>query len=97
MTKAPEDIEAQVKRELEETPYAASSLKLLSGGFTNFIYLATLANPLPDGTTQVAIKHGENYVARWEDFRITTDRCVIASCSPSPHSEDRKRLTFAMT
>ncbi len=66
----------EVLQELSATPYACSSLKKLSGGNANFIFKGTLVNPLPDGTTEVAIKHGEGYVASMPDFRVPTTRCV---------------------
>lgn len=67
-------IEARVKSELDGTAYAASDLKFLSGGFTNFIYRATLERPLPDGVSAVAVKHGEGFSAFGRDY--TTSRCV---------------------
>ena len=71
----------EVLQELSTTPYACSSLKKLSGGSANFIFKAVLTNPLPDGTTEVAVKHGEDYVASMPDFQIPTTRCVCPSLS----------------
>ena len=70
------NVEAKVQARLQTTPYASSSLQLLSGGNTNFIYAATLDKPLEDGTSLVAWKHGEDYCASWFNFKLTTDRCV---------------------
>ena len=66
----------EVLRELSSTDYACSSLKPLSGGTANFIFKATLTTPLPDGAKEVAVKHGEDYVASNPEFPIPTTRCV---------------------
>ncbi|KAH9892926.1 kinase-like domain-containing protein [Xylariomycetidae sp. FL2044] len=71
------DITAKVLQDLQDTPYAASSLSVLSGGHTNFIYRATLLKPLDDGAREVAIKHSEDYVASSPSFRLTLQRCHI--------------------
>lgn len=65
-----------VLRELGSTEYACSSLKPLSGGTANFIFRGTLTKPLSDGTREVAVKHGEGFVASMPDFQIPTTRCV---------------------
>ena len=70
------DMEASVSRELAGTPYEASCLEKLTGGTANFIFRATLKQPLADGTTEVAIKHGEGFVAQIPSFALTTARCV---------------------
>lgn len=75
-----EEIKANVVTELEGTQYAVSSLTPLTGGTANFIYRAKLQKALQDGTTEVALKHGEGYVAQHPDFALTMLRCV----SPSP-------------
>lgn len=73
---ANEAIMAAVLKELEGTQYAASSLSALDGGSANFIYRATLRNPLPGDVREVTIKHGESYVAQHPDFSWTMVRCV---------------------
>ena len=74
--KSPAEMEASVKAELEGTVYAASSLQPLTGGTANFIFHVKLRNPLPDGTTDVVVKHGEGYVAQNPIFTLTVSRCV---------------------
>jgi hypothetical protein len=66
----------EVLQELSSTEYASSSLKPLSGGTANFIFKATLITSLPDGTKEVAVKHGEDYIASMPEFQIPTTRCV---------------------
>lgn len=73
--------EALVRRVLESTPYAPSDLEALSGGTANFIYRATLRRPLPDGTRQVLVKHGEDFVKNSPGFKLTTSRCVCETMS----------------
>ena len=69
-------VSEEILQELSSTSYACSSLEALSGGTANFIFKGVLANPLPDGTTQVAIKHGEGYIASNPDWQLSTGRCV---------------------
>ncbi|KAK5996351.1 4-hydroxytryptamine kinase-like protein [Cladobotryum mycophilum] len=88
------EIETAVKAELDGTAYAVSSLRPLTGGNANFIYHAKLRNPLSNGTTDVAIKHGEAYVALSPDFALTMTRCQIEVeslrfLSQLPHSTSR--------
>lgn len=72
----------EILDELRGTKYACSSLTALSGGNANFIFRGVLQKPLEDGTTEVAIKHGQGYVASNPDFKITTDRCVRPRLHP---------------
>ncbi|KAI0194991.1 kinase-like domain-containing protein [Astrocystis sublimbata] len=54
---------------------------MLSGGTANFIYLAHLRKPLADDTSQVLIKHSEDYIANSPSFSLTLFRCRIeAEC-----------------
>ncbi|ATY60933.1 kinase-like domain [Cordyceps militaris] len=71
------EIQAAVQNELADTPYAATSLRALSGGNANFIYHAKLQAPLPDGRCDVVVKHGEGYVATSPEFAITVARCKV--------------------
>ncbi|KAK5631913.1 hypothetical protein RRF57_007627 [Xylaria bambusicola] len=74
---AREEIKSKVLTNLEQTPFAAASLRALSGGTANFIYHATLQRPLTDGTTDVVVKHSEDYVANSPTFKLTLLRCRI--------------------
>ncbi|KAI0540880.1 kinase-like domain-containing protein [Xylaria digitata] len=74
---ARDEIKSKVLRDLEETPFAASSLRVLSGGTANFIYHASLKKPLADGTDDVLIKHSEGYIANNANFALTLFRCRI--------------------
>ncbi|KAI0180901.1 kinase-like domain-containing protein [Hypoxylon sp. FL1284] len=76
-----EEIRAKVLQSLENTSFAASSLDALSGGTGNFIYRATLIQPLEDGTTHVLVKHSEDYVASHPDFKLPLYRCLAEKCS----------------
>ncbi|TGJ87381.1 hypothetical protein E0Z10_g1347 [Xylaria hypoxylon] len=72
-----EEIKSKIIRDLEQTPFAATSLRVLSGGVANFIYHASLKKPLADGTGDVLIKHGEDYIANNPNFNLTLFRCRI--------------------
>lgn len=78
------EIEDAVRRELDGTCYAVSSLEPLTGGTANFIYRARLQKPLPDGSTEVVLKHGEAYVAQHPDFKLQMVRCVSRPLSRKP-------------
>ncbi|EAQ88958.1 hypothetical protein CHGG_05577 [Chaetomium globosum CBS 148.51] len=49
---------------LSNTEYACSSLTPLSGGLANFTFKGSLTKPLPDGTKEVAVKHGGGLLGR---------------------------------
>lgn len=70
-------IKSKVLADLEQTPFAASSLQALSGGTANFIYHASLKAPLADGTKDVLVKHSEDYIANSPAFKLTLFRCRI--------------------
>ncbi|KAI1384638.1 kinase-like domain-containing protein [Hypoxylon trugodes] len=72
-----ENITSKVLASLKGTPYESSSLDILSGGTANFIYRATLSQPLDDGTKEVLVKHSEEYIANNPSFKITLARCRI--------------------
>ncbi|KAL2172224.1 hypothetical protein VTG60DRAFT_7068 [Thermothelomyces hinnuleus] len=65
----------EVLQELSNTEYACSNLQPLSGGTANFLFKGTLIQPLANGTKEVAVKHGEGYVASVPGFQIPTTRC----------------------
>ncbi|CAI4211832.1 unnamed protein product [Parascedosporium putredinis] len=67
----------ELTAQLTGTPYEALALTALSGGNANFIFHAVLKNPLPDGTREVVVKHGEGFVAANPNFKISIDRCEI--------------------
>lgn len=88
-------VEAVVRKALHSTPYAPADLTVLSGGTVNFIYRASLRHPLPDGTREVLIKHGEDYIKVNSAVKLTTSRCVRHKPHPYPSSSphaDRARL-----
>ncbi|KAI1129565.1 kinase-like domain-containing protein [Nemania abortiva] len=74
---ARDGIKSKVLASLEQTPFAASSLRALSGGTANFIYHASLKEPLADGAKDVLIKHSEGYIANSPAFKLTLFRCRI--------------------
>ncbi|KAK0748875.1 kinase-like domain-containing protein [Apiosordaria backusii] len=69
----------QVQEELSSTPYKLTSLQPLSGGLANFIFKGRLTNPLPNSSYEVAIKHGESFIAGMpdSDWVIPTTRCQV--------------------
>lgn len=72
-----EQILAKVQKELAAgSEFKASELLPLTGGTGNFIFRATLSTALPNGTSQVVVKHGEGYVASSPNFPLSTSRCV---------------------
>jgi hypothetical protein len=75
----PEQIKAKVFQSLQGTRFAATSLEQLSGGVGNFLYRAHLAKFLDDGTAEVAVKHGEDYIASNPSAELTLERCVCSA------------------
>ncbi len=71
-----EEISQRVRKELEGTPYACSALVPLTGGVGNFTFRGALEQALPNGTHEVVVKHGEDYVALNQTFHLPTSRCV---------------------
>jgi len=72
----PEEVKSEVFEWLNGTPYTSTTLESISGGSANFIYRAHLSKPLKDGTTDVLVKHSEDYMATDLTNKITVDRCV---------------------
>lgn len=70
------EIDARVQKSLEGTAYASTGVRRLVGGSVNYVYHAPLSTPLSDGTTEVAVKHGEPHMARKPDFALPMFRCV---------------------
>ncbi|KAF6822940.1 hypothetical protein CPLU01_11693 [Colletotrichum plurivorum] len=69
--------ERQVRDGLLSTRFEAKRLEKITGGSVNWVFLATLAKPLDDGTTQVLVKHGEKRMASKPDFELPLFRCDI--------------------
>ena len=69
-------IQNKVKKALEGINLEISSLKKLSGGSVNWIYVAKLKKPLEDGRLEVLVKHAESYMASKPDFPLSSLRCV---------------------
>jgi hypothetical protein len=71
------EMTAKVENALRGTPFESSSLEVLSGGTGNFVYRAVLQTPLDDGTAEVLVKHGEDFVASNPAFKLTLSRCRV--------------------
>lgn len=76
MASTTSEVDAKVQKSLEGTAFESSAIEKLSGGSVNFIYLAKLTKPLEDGTTEVLVKHGENWMASKPEFDLDMLRCV---------------------
>lgn len=67
---------------LASTPFAASNVAPISGGFSNFTYRITLREPYcaaPDLDTPaktLVLKHAEPYVAAWKETPFAVERQV---------------------
>ena len=72
-----ESLSIQLLQRLQGSEYECSSLTLLSGGSTNFVYRGTLATPCPTlaGKT-VIVKHTKDFLAVGRTFEIDSSRCV---------------------
>lgn len=72
------EIEAEVRRALQDTRVEPTSLVKLEGGSVNWIFVATLSTPLEDGSSQVLIKSGQKKMASKPEFDLPLLRCVSA-------------------
>jgi hypothetical protein len=61
---------------LEDTQFAATSVRLLAGGHSAFTYRVILRYPLPTGDTSVILKHCEGYIAAHDTMKIEAERAV---------------------
>jgi hypothetical protein len=61
---------------LAPTPYACTSLAVLTGGYGNYTYRGTLAVPLPCGAETVVVKHAEGYVPGNREWAFSVTRSV---------------------
>ncbi|KAL6913175.1 hypothetical protein FSHL1_010858 [Fusarium sambucinum] len=78
-TDAKKEIASKIKYILDDTCFAVSDLRRLTGGTANFMYHATLKQSSSKDKYQdgVVIKHGEGYVATHPSFKISTSRCAV--------------------
>lgn len=72
----PEEIASTVIGLLAPTSFACAALIPLSGGTVNSLFRDRLLKLLDDGTTEVIIKHGEDYSAGFTALGLSTDRRV---------------------
>ncbi|KAF6836022.1 phosphotransferase enzyme family protein [Colletotrichum plurivorum] len=90
-----EPVLQQVESHLANTPYHFDSARVLTGGTANFVFHAHLVQPLPDGTREVAIKHGESFVRQSPGFKLSTSRCRVEQLclrhleELAPHTESK--------
>lgn len=78
-----DEVQLRVQEWMQATSYSAVSLTSLTGGQTNFTYLARLRQAFDDKdgnrAMEVMVKHGEPYMARHPVNSITIERCVRRS------------------
>ncbi|KAF6814381.1 phosphotransferase enzyme family protein [Colletotrichum sojae] len=90
-----EPVLQQVESHLANTPYPFDSARVLTGGTANFVFHAHLVQPLPDGTQEVAIKHGESFVRQGPGFKLSTSCCRVEQLclrhleELAPHAESK--------
>ena len=65
-----------IKHELSETPYACSSLGILSGGTANFLFRGYLIGLSPSRSKTIIVKHTKEFVSANRDFQLDASRCV---------------------
>ena len=71
-------IQSKTETWLQGTRYASKSITPLSGGTVNFTFLVALREPLEDGTDQVVVKHGEDFVRHTPSYKVSLARIVRA-------------------
>jgi hypothetical protein len=62
--------------QLAQTPYACTSLEVLSGGTANFLFRGSLIQSLPDGRNTIVVKHFKEFVSANRNFKLDISRCV---------------------
>jgi hypothetical protein len=67
----------QIMQDLSKTPYACSSLAILSGGTANFLFRGSLIQPLHNGAKTIIVKHSKEYVSANRDFPLDISRCIF--------------------
>ena len=60
---------------LSATPWGATSITPLSGGYTNFAFRIELAKPY-QGQERVVLKHSKSYIPMAEEFSLSVERQV---------------------
>ncbi|KAK2777317.1 phosphotransferase enzyme family protein [Colletotrichum kahawae] len=80
-----DEVQLRVQEWMQAPSYSAISLTSLTGGQTNFTYLARLRQAFDDKdgnrAMEVMVKHGEPYMARHPINPMTIERCnVEAAC-----------------
>jgi hypothetical protein len=82
-----ECLSLSIIHQLSQTPYACTSLKMLSGGTANFLFRGSLMESLPHGRKTVVVKHSKEFVSANRDFKLNISRCVsVISSFPAPMS-----------
>ncbi|KAH6663975.1 kinase-like domain-containing protein [Plectosphaerella plurivora] len=72
-----DSIELKVREAVKGTRFEVQTLTKLAGGTANWIFAATLASPLDDGSSEVLIKHGQGFSASNQNFELPLSRCKI--------------------
>ena len=75
----------EIMEEMSQTPYACSSLTLLSGGTANFLFRGVLTQPLLNGTSTIVVKHSKDFVSANRNFQLDISRCVGYPFFPFPN------------
>ena len=70
------ELGTQIMQELSQTSFACTSLTIINGGTANFLFRGVLAQPLPNSTNTVVVKHSKAFVAANRNFELDVSRCV---------------------